>query len=95
MIGATRRQTWRRQDGQRAAAVYRYYQCQARQNQGRCGYHTWRSPDLESRVGEELARQLQSAASHPECGAAAPRRPGIYEPRRRAASSKPKATWSE
>ena len=70
MIGATRRQTWRRQDGQRAGAVYRYYQCQARQNQGRCGYHTWRSADLESRVGEELAKQLQSAASSPECGAA-------------------------
>ena len=66
MIGATRRQTWRRQDGQRAAAVYRYYQCQARQNQGRCGYHTWRSPDLESRVVKaesNLVRVIRRAAS--------------------------------
>ena len=66
MTGATRRQAWRRRDGQRVSAVYRYYQCQSRQNQGRCGYHTWRSADLESRVGEELAQRLRSQEAQPD-----------------------------
>ena len=68
MIGATRRRTWRRQDGRRATGVYRYYQCQSRQNQGRCGYHTWRSAELEGRVGEALARKLLSASGRAGAG---------------------------
>ena len=48
MMGVTRRQSWRRKDGHRARQVYRYYQCQSRNNQSMCGYHTWRAPLLES-----------------------------------------------
>jgi len=62
MMGATRRQMWRRKDGRRARGVYRYYQCQSRANQGLCSYHTWRCSDLESTVKEELAGAHRSGS---------------------------------
>ena len=65
MIGVTRRQKWKRKDGRRGSGVYRYYQCQSRQNQGRCDYRTWRSSLLEatvlSQVTDKLARRIAEA----------------------------------
>lgn len=60
MMGVTRRQAWKRKDGQRAQGVYRYYQCQSRNNQSRCGYHTWRAPLLESTVMGQLGYALMA-----------------------------------
>ena len=65
MMGVTRRQSWRRKDGQRAKGVYRYYQCQSRNNLSTCGYHTWRAPLLESTVLGHLRYVLQAKASEP------------------------------
>jgi hypothetical protein len=50
MMGVTRRQTWKRKDGRRSRGVYRYYQCQSRNNLSTCEYHTWRSSLLEKMV---------------------------------------------
>lgn len=65
MMGVTRRQKWKRKDGRRGTGVYRYYQCQSRQNQGRCDYRTWRSGLLEStvisQVTDKLARRVAEA----------------------------------
>ena len=63
MMGVTRKRSWKRKDGQRARAVYRYYQCQSRGNEGRCGYHTWREPILEEAVLAELQSALGSGDS--------------------------------
>ena len=59
MMGVTRRQTWRRKDGHRARGVYRYYQCQSRNNQSICGYHTWRASVLEGTVLGQLRYALE------------------------------------
>ena len=59
MIGVTRRQTWKREDGSRMRGVYRYYQCQTRANQGTCRYHTWRAANLEMDVEAQLRHQLK------------------------------------
>jgi site-specific DNA recombinase len=66
MIGVSRRQSWRRRsDGSEVAALYRYYQCESRTNQGICSYHTQRAEELEEEVRRLLAeidpRQLQAA----------------------------------
>ena len=50
MMGVTRHQMWRNKDGNRNRKTYRYYQCQSRNNQSVCGYHTWREADLEGAV---------------------------------------------
>ena len=60
MMGVTRRQTWRRKDGRRTNGVYRYYQCQSRNNQSLCGYHTWRASRLEANVLTQLRYALQA-----------------------------------
>ena len=60
MMGVTRRQSWKRKDGRRAMGVYRYYQCQSRNNQSVCGYHTWRETILEDAVLEQLTRKLKA-----------------------------------
>ena len=62
MMGVTRRQAWRRKDGRRANGVYRYYQCQSRNNQSLCGYHTWRASLLEGTVVNQLRYALRPAA---------------------------------
>lgn len=59
MMGVTRRQVWKRKDGRRSSGVYRYYQCQSRQNQSRCDYHTWRAPRLEAAVVSQLKLALE------------------------------------
>ena len=66
MMGVTRRQTWKRKDGRRGAAVYRYYQCQSRNNQSVCEYHTWRAPLLESTVLGQLRVALKERVGSPE-----------------------------
>ncbi len=63
MMGVTRRQSWRRQDGRRQRGVYRYYQCQSRNNQSVCGYHTWRAPLLEGTVVGQLGPALRARAA--------------------------------
>ena len=48
MMGVTRRQSWRRKtDNRRVTGVYRYYQCQSKNNQSTCDYHTWKEDQLE------------------------------------------------
>ncbi len=68
MMGVTRRQLWRNKDGNRNRATYRYYQCQSRNNQSVCGYHTWREADLEGAALAQIplaveARALRKLAS--------------------------------
>ena len=60
MMGVTRRQAWKRKDGGRASGVYRYYQCQSRNNLSVCGYHTWRAPVLEGTVSAQLRHALRN-----------------------------------
>ena len=60
MMGVTRRQRWRNKDGERKSGVYRYYQCQSRNNQSVCGYHTWRAALLEATVVSQLGLALQA-----------------------------------
>ncbi len=63
MMGVTRRRSWRRKDGTRASGAYRYYQCQARNNQSRCGYHTWREARLDEAVVSELREAVERGSS--------------------------------
>ena len=65
MMGVTRRQVWRRKDGERARAEYRYYQCQSRINRSQCEYRTTKAGELEEAVLEEV-RRLVAAASGSE-----------------------------
>ena len=67
MMGVTRRQRWRTKGGERKRRTYRYYQCQSRNNQSVCGYHTWRADDLEGAVLAQIplvakARELERKA---------------------------------
>ena len=58
MMGVTRRQSWKRKDGRRSQQTYRYYQCQSRNNQSVCKYHTWRASMLETNVVSQLKHIL-------------------------------------
>jgi site-specific DNA recombinase len=58
MMGITRHQMWRRKDGQRARAQYRYYQCQSRVNRNLCEYRTVNASELERQVVEKLRAGL-------------------------------------
>ena len=64
MMGVTRRQQWRKKDGERVRNTYRYYQCQSRNNQSVCGYHTWRESELE----ETVVAQIRSAVENKALG---------------------------
>lgn len=66
MMGVTRRQSWKRKDGRRGDGVYRYYQCQSRNNQSVCEYHTWRAPLLESTVLGQLRVALKERVGNSE-----------------------------
>lgn len=70
MMGVTRHQVWRRKDGRRARGVYRYYQCQSRNNQSVCGYHTWQAARLEGAVLSQLRWALQVKARDGEVASA-------------------------
>jgi DNA invertase Pin-like site-specific DNA recombinase len=58
LIGVSRKQSWKRQSGERVENSYRYYQCESRTNQSVCNYHTRRAEALEREVHAELARIL-------------------------------------
>jgi len=60
MMGVTRKQVWKRQGGERVKNTYRYYQCQSKGNQGTCGYHTWTTDKLETRVLKMLVTMVQN-----------------------------------
>jgi site-specific DNA recombinase len=68
MMGVTRRQVWRRKDGGRARAEYRYYQCQSRINRSQCEYRTTKAAELEEAVVREVRRQILDAVSSYEQG---------------------------
>ncbi len=62
MMGVTRRQQWSNKDGTRNRSTYRYYQCQSRNNQSVCGYHTWRETELERAVVAQIPSALERKA---------------------------------
>ena len=66
MMGVTRRQRWKTKDGKRNHGIYRYYQCQSRQNQSRCEYHTWRETRLEAAVLSQLRLLLKTFDRQPQ-----------------------------
>lgn len=70
MMGVTRRQSWKRKDGRRARGVYRYYQCQSRNNLSTCEYHTWRSGLLEKTVLSQLKYELVASSNRETNGTA-------------------------
>ncbi len=65
MIGVTRRQRWRKADGETAAAVYRYYQSEDRTNRSVGEYHTRRADELEAEVLEHLRSGVNGSAPAP------------------------------
>lgn len=60
MMGSSRKQAWKRQDGTRVKSSYRYYQCQSRGNRGTCKYHTWPTEKLETKVLELVKQKSDS-----------------------------------
>ena len=60
MMGVTRKQNWKREGGERVKNTYRYYQCQSKGNQGTCGYHTWTTDKLETRVVKMLTTLVRN-----------------------------------
>ncbi|MEE2884820.1 MAG: recombinase family protein [Chloroflexota bacterium] len=60
MMGVTRRQTWKRKDLVRQSRIYRYYQCQSRNNLSICRYHTWKAEILDSLVLKSVKKLLAS-----------------------------------
>ena len=60
MMGVTRRQSWKKKDGRRSKQIYRYYQCQSRNNRSVCDYHTWKESVLEGTVFAQLKILLES-----------------------------------
>ena len=60
MMGVTRHQRWTNKDGNRNRKTYRYYQCQSRNNQSVCGYHTWREADLEGAVLAQIPMAIKA-----------------------------------
>ncbi len=60
MMGVTRHQRWKNKSGGRKRNTYRYYQCQSRNNQSVCGYHTWREADLEGAVLAQIPMAAQA-----------------------------------
>ena len=60
MMGIVRRRTWRRRDGERVRAEYRYYQCQSRINRNQCSYRTMKAAELEEET-MRIVRELLAA----------------------------------
>src|SRR5439155_27340633 len=71
LIGVTRKQTWKRRNGDNVTNSYRYYQCESRTNQSICGYHTRRAQELEAELRAALASADQPTAVQTEAGDAA------------------------
>lgn len=74
MIGVTRRQRWKRRDGEVANNTYRYYQSEARTNQSVGEYHTRRAADLEAEV---LSHLTGAATGDVSAGDSGPVRPAM------------------
>ena len=66
LIGVSRKQSWRRRDGERVQNSYRYYQCESRTNQSVCTYHTRRAEELERNVRALLAEQAATPVAAPK-----------------------------
>ena len=65
LIGVSRKQAWKRQNGERVSNSYRYYQCESRTNQSVCSYHTRRADDLELEVRARLGEIFASGNGFP------------------------------
>ena len=68
LIGVSRRQAWKRQNGEQVSNSYRYYQCESRTNQSVCNYHTQRADDLEVRVRALLVEMFADGGTFPLAG---------------------------
>ncbi len=89
MMGVTRRQSWRRKtDKRRVTGVYRYYQCQSKNNQSTCDYHTWKEDKLEREALTQVKYTvLARAAGVLEDDGAADRRREVANLRRERVSN--------
>jgi site-specific DNA recombinase len=68
LIGVSRKQSWKRQSGEKVSNSYRYYQCESRTNQSVCGYHTCRADDLEARARQALSDAFTTGSGFPQAG---------------------------
>ena len=68
MMGVSRRQTWRRKDGERMRAEYRYYQCQSRINRNQCAYRTVKAAEIEEEALRAARSLLESGERGPGAG---------------------------
>lgn len=68
LIGVSRKQAWKRQNGEQVSNSYRYYQCESRTNQSVCSYHTQRADDLERRVHQVLTALFAGGGTFPLAG---------------------------
>ena len=57
MVGVSTKQSWQSLSGVKSNNHYRYYKCQSKNNQETCGYHTWPSLKLETKVLETIKEQ--------------------------------------
>jgi len=74
MMGITRRRSWRHRDGRQRRQTYRYYQCQSKNNQGLCKYHTWTASHLEDLV----LRRLRCGSARVTANAVGPDNDGSH-----------------
>ena len=68
LIGVSRKQSWKRQSGEKVSNSYRYYQCESRTNQSVCGYHTRRADDLEAQARQALSDAFSTGSGFPQAG---------------------------
>jgi len=60
MMGVTKKQSWKNKTSKRKHQVYKYYQCQSRNNQGTCNYHTVKANLLEKKVFNKINSCIKS-----------------------------------
>ena len=60
MMGVTKKQSWKNKASKINQQVYRYYQCQSRNNEGTCDYHTVKEDLLEKKVFEKMKSHIKS-----------------------------------
>ena len=60
MMGVTKKQSWKNKTSKRINQVYKYYQCQSRNNQGTCNYHTVKANILEQKIVSEIISSIKS-----------------------------------
>lgn len=68
LIGVSRKQSWKRQSGEKVSNSYRYYQCESRTNQSVCNYHTRRAGDLEEQARQALGDAFAKGNGFPQAG---------------------------